>query len=147
MPSHFAAISGTPTALGINSKPLHGLGFLTIFPSLLSLPRPLVLPVLQAHRSTFFSSSNAFSLLPQGLARAVPSACQALPPPSLPRDVCFPSSSQFTCHSSGTLPGSQARSGHPVWQPHLTGYHSQHSSSYRRTLVGVIIGLSVSILD
>ena len=78
MPSYCASISRTSVAFVINSKPSHGLSFPTVFSSLLHLPYLLVLPVFQAHRPTFFNSSN--TLLPQGLAHAIPSAYQALSP-------------------------------------------------------------------
>ena len=67
-----------------------------------------------------------------------------LSPPTAPHDGGFPSCSQFTCHFSGTLAGSQVRSGHPAcWWP-LT---SQHFSSYPCALVGMIIELLISTLD
>ena len=135
-------------AFVINSKPSHGLGFPTIFSSLLHLPYLLVLPVFQAHRPTF--------LVPQ-----TPSCPRAwhMPFPLLirlsPRTTRFTSwwqlPFQFSVHlpllwNPGWFPGEVRSSCLAVsscWWP-LT---SQHFSSYPCVLVGMIIGLLISSLD
>lgn len=100
-----------------------------VFSCLPALPCALVLPVLQDHRSASDSSSNTFSLLPQGLGHAVPTTCQALPPSSSPGYVCLSFTSWFTCHFLESLHGPQVRSGYPVLLSPLTGDHCPHSAA------------------